>query len=170
MKNHLYALLFACSAAVLPSSAATFIIMDYDDGDAGNGIHDSNINNGDVGAQTWVGNHQYETNNNSGVGSNQNLVLGSDRSATHIIGGGGYTVQVGDTITSSFMWRAASNWDANDRPVFSIFYFTDDDFISGTRVNLFSYEVATSNDTTYREESVPTHVISDTDAAGKTFL
>ena len=145
------------------------ILMDYDDGDAGNGVHDANINHGDIGLQDWTGNHQYATNNNSGVGSNQNLIMGSNRVTSRSLATLGYSVEVGHTLDASFMWRAAANWDAADRPVFSIFY-TDDDTISGNRTELFSYEVPTSNNATYQVETVPSHRITDTGAVGKTLF
>lgn len=156
-------------AAFLLSLNGQTILMDYDDGDAGNGVHDANINNGDVGIQDWTGDHQYATNNASGVGSNQNLIMGSNRVTSHSLEPAGYSVEVGHTLDASFMWRAAANWDAADRPVFSIFY-TDDDTITGNPTELFSYEVPTSNGTTYRVEPVPSHLITDTGAVGKTLF
>ncbi|MCB1134210.1 MAG: hypothetical protein KDN05_24035, partial [Verrucomicrobiae bacterium] len=161
-------------AAVLPLlatqlSAAEAILMDYDDGDSGNGVHDAIINNGDIGIQDWTGDHQYSSTNFSGIGTNQNLVLGSNRTAAHALDTGGYTAGLGHTLTASFMWRTASGWDPEDRPVFSIFY-TNDDTITGTPTELFSYEVATAGTATYRVETVPAHVISDPGATGKTLF
>ncbi|MBK1827287.1 choice-of-anchor D domain-containing protein [Haloferula rosea] len=160
------------AACGLLSPLAVFgqtILIDYDDGDSGNGIHDANINSGDIGVQDWVGSHQYQTNNNSGVGSSQNLIMGANREAAHTLETTGYSPEVGHTLTGSFMWRSAANWDAADRPVFSVFY-TDDDTIDGAPTDLFSYEVATSNGTTYRVENVPAHLITDSGVTGKTLF
>ncbi|MCB1131152.1 MAG: choice-of-anchor D domain-containing protein [Verrucomicrobiae bacterium] len=163
--------MFAAALPLLATqlSATEIILMDYDDGDAGNGVHDANINNGDIGVQDWIGDLQYSTSNVSGVGSNQNLIMGSNRTASHTMETTGYSADVGHTLTPSFMWRTAANWDADDRPVFSIFY-TDDDTITGSPTDLFSYEVPTAGTGTYRVEDVPSHVIVDPGATGKTLF
>lgn len=149
------------------SSAAT-VLMDYDDGLV-NGVHDANIQSGDVGVQDWVtlpgtGSLQYSSTNNSGIGSNQNLVLGSNRTAAHDLN---YTASLGDVFEASYMWRAASGWEeAVDRITFSL-YYTDDNLIDGNRTLLFTYESVDPHTSTYSTDIVPDHVLSDAGADGK---
>jgi len=161
MKSKLSFLLPLSVAASLSSNAAVITLMDYDDGLA-NGVHGSNLQSGDVGVQDWNGNHQYQTNNNSGVGSNQNLILGSNRVTAHTLG---YSANLGDTFAATYMWRAAFNWDTADRIIFSLFY-TNDDTITGTRTNFFSEESA-AHTATYSVETVTSHTVSDAAAVGK---
>ena len=142
--------------------------MDYDDGNAGNGEHQSNIEDADINLSSWNGlgtSLQFNTNLNSGVGSNRNMILGANRLAAHGTLGS-YTISVGDEIEASYMWRAASNWDPADRITFSL-YYTDTDAIDGARTNLFTYEPPTENTSTYRVETVPNHIVTDAGAAGK---
>lgn len=130
-------------------SRADIVLIDYDDGNSSNGIHDSNVLAGGmtrsdgsdllIGAfAPWVGlstgDIQFFTNLASGVGSANNFAMTRDR----VLGvETGYIITGGETISSEYSWRDASGWSATATVQFDLFY-TDDNSITGTATNIFT--------------------------------
>lgn len=139
--NPISATAVALSLIALPASAAT-VLIDYDDGDAGNGVHDVAVLDGDFSLALtnlfapWqsVGTNADQVNTSlpSGVGSTANNVVATGRS---LAVNTGYTIQAGATFDLSFMWRDASGWDDTDT-VSLLLYYTDDNTIKGSTNNV----------------------------------
>ena len=130
------------AAATLPASAV--ILVDYDDGDNGNGIHDASIRNGGFEDVTMTGTFDsftetpFWTNvgtgtqggeivrNNLNFTSPQNAVIAEAES--RVIGmDTGHTLSAGEVVNFSYYWRDAFNWaDGADATVFTIFTTVDD--------------------------------------------
>lgn len=174
-------------AAALPLlatqlTATEIILIDYNDGVAGDG-HDVAVNDGDFSLQNttaaatapWVliTTSQFQTNNASGVGSNINWVAtgGSNASDARRIaidasGTSGYTLDVGHTLNASFMIRPAANWDVNDTMGLRLF-FTDDDTMGGAATTLAEFVFTGRNNATWSTETFDPVVVTDAGAVGK---
>ena len=183
------------AASLLASSAVSVqatILIDYDDGDAGNGIHDAAVRNG--GFETRVTAWTYanwvsvgpraialEIKTTSGVrawpapnGGRNNTILGIEpkNSDTKFPGQNtGHILSLGDRFLASYAWRNASGWKPADTIDFSLFY-TDTDRIDGERTPLFTFnsggEAANNR---WEIEAIPlTAGITDSGAVGKTLF
>jgi len=180
-----FPLLPLAAVAVLSftTSASAAILIDYDDGDAGNGIHDTTVSFGDFGTAAGVNiqdqpgwallvlggssdSGDTKTDNASGVGTSANLLMSG---TTKVAFDTGYTLGQTGTFDFSYYWRDAANWD-NDDHVQMVLYYTDNDLIgnlagatdlltlnSGNRASSASWEI----------ESVSSAAFSDVGADGK---
>ncbi|MEO0509911.1 MAG: PEP-CTERM sorting domain-containing protein [Verrucomicrobiota bacterium] len=151
-------LLAACSMTG-SAYAQTTILVDFDDGTSGGG-HDATIRDGDFGNSsnnndipantTWeminplattVPNGQLRTNNNSGIGTDTNAIIGwqnQPSSNPWLFGQDtGWILAAGDTFEVSYMMRAAANWGSSDTVDFQLFY-TDDNTLNGARTNVYT--------------------------------
>ncbi len=162
----------------------TTILIDYDDGTAGNSIHDAAINNGGFEATTgsipafvnWVKvgakNLAVQTNLNSPNGAGNNVIIARD-------GGGfsspgqdtGHVIALDDKFSASYAWRDAWNWGAG-KTIDVTLYYTDTNLIGGARTILFSFNSAdeTSNNTWENETLALTAGVADAAAVGKTLF
>ena len=158
----LTAIAFSTSVSSL---ALAQILIDYDDGDALNGIHDASILNGGfedvlVTAGSAGDRLQYdEVPNWTNVGGadqtfdfiRTNIELSSDQNA--VISDSpdrqagintGHSISLGDVFDYSYFWRDASAWnDAGDQVGFR-FFTTLDDTIGGSVVNEYEFLSGTS--------------------------
>lgn len=123
----------ACLSVCSAAAASVVILIDYDDGVPGNGIHDVAVRDGDfsLSPDPWMvlaGTSDFQDNNASGVGSDRNYAMAISR----ILGvDTEYTLSGFETFEMSFMWRDAFNWDNNDT-LAMILYYTDDDSMDGS--------------------------------------
>ena len=133
MKKHLTP--FALLLAAMPVQGA--ILVDYDDGIAGNSVHENNINDGDFGLQTngststtlpWVdlngvaATTSYTTAGASGTGSPIHYVgQGGDILAIDT----GFRLTGSDTFNASFMWNGGGSESAS-----MVLYYTASDLMN----------------------------------------
>lgn len=131
------------------SMGATTLLMDYNDGNAGNGIHDADLSGGgfdDVvlggDALTFAAHSIWFTTGSSAdqasrtnIGSNGDKTDGSLRSAVLTNGrvfrastaSSSYTISTGDTYDISLVWRDAIGWnDASGTITFSLGYYANE--------------------------------------------
>jgi len=163
-------------AACTTGLASAAILIDYDDGTAGGG-HDAAVLEGDFTGMTtsdltpWAdlstGGSQILTNNNSGVGSNQNFAITLDR----VLGvDTGHTIASGESYNMSFMWRDAANWDAPDTVQLVLFY-TADNTIAGTATDIATLNSGSRATTgAWETEAASGVALADGGAVGKTLF
>ncbi len=188
-------LIASIMAMGLAAAQGQTILMDYDDLNPTNGVHDVAVLDGDfqniigviAGNPTessrfnqmpnWtnlrgISNPQTEiasaTNLASGVGGPRNAFVTGDKNihAQSI----GYTIQEGDTFNCSFMWRTGTGSEADDVIVMTLFY-TDDDTLktnNATIVHTFTAPNAAALNT-WITQSFTTPVV-DAGAVGKTLM
>lgn len=131
----------AIAAALLsftPILTADIILIDYDDGLA-NGVHESNVADGEFSFTTGAGNPWTTlagtTNFNSNstpaapFGSSRNYISELDR----LLGmDTGYDVAANATFDLSYQWIDRSGWVDTEDTLQMVLYVTDDDTIDGT--------------------------------------
>jgi hypothetical protein len=166
-----------------PLAAAETILIDYDDGNSGNLVHDASINDGDFNAQSattaavvpWVQLplSQFATTSPSGVGSDMNYVAmgGTDTTTWRRIGidasgTSGYTLALGHTLKASFMIRPASGWDTTDTMGLRLFY-TADNTLTGTATTLAEFVFTGRNNAAWSTEVFSPVLVTDPGAVGK---
>jgi hypothetical protein len=141
-------MLWACAV----TASAQTLLIDYDDGDAGNGMHDAAVREGDFTELTdgdwspWVnlGTDPLEnvpTDLPSEVGSDENLALegGGERVAARDTG---HAVAANDTFDLGFMWRRASGTSPGEQATLSL-YTTVDNTITGEQQAVVASLVST---------------------------
>ena len=142
----------ASFSIIAASSVHAVVLVDYDDGDPNNGVHDSSIRNGgfednviadppsppggtlsfantDFWYNIGTGSQGGEAINNNSNFSDLSVQTGIvAESPTRVFGmDTGYTLSSGDLVNFSYFWRDAFNWDdASDQLTFSIFTTVDD--------------------------------------------
>jgi len=161
-------------AMLAGQSTNAAVLVDYDDGDGGNGIHDASIRNGGFENNPVPGasnaNLSYtNTDNWTNVGTGlqgaeitrKDLVFNSLQNGiiaeapTRVNGlDTEHTLSTGEIINFSYFWRDAFNWnDASDQASFTIFT-TDDNTISGAvDQSLTSNSGVSTANNTYQEHS-----------------
>lgn len=166
-----------------PLAAAEMILIDYDDGNSGNLVHDASINDGDFNTQStttaavvpWVSltSSQFLDTNPSAVGSVMNYVAmgGTDTSTWRRIGidasgTSGYTLALGHTLKASFMIRPASGWDITDTMGLRLFY-TADNTLTGTATTLAEFVFTGRNNVAWSTEVFSPVLVTDPGAVGK---
>jgi hypothetical protein len=166
-----------------PLAAAEIILIDYNDGNSGNLVHDASINDGDFNAQSttpaavvpWVSltSSEFATTNPSGVGSAMNYVaMGGTNTSTwrqigiDASGTSGYTLAVGHTLRASFMIRPAANWDTTDTMGLRLFY-TADNTLTGTATTLAEFVFTGRNNAAWSTEVFSPVLVTDPGAVGK---
>lgn len=163
------------------------ILIDYDDGIGGNGIHDSAVRNGGFESNTattadgrfnevseWynlTGNQTVKAiknNEPSPIGGGWNAVL-TDAIPTvrDFAIDTDHSLVAGEQFTVSYDWLDASNWTADDRVRF-ILFTTSNNSITGARTAIHSSDSSSSTNTTYKSESFTFTVPSGVD--GKTLF
>ena len=162
------------------ATAQAVVLIDYSDGVAGGG-HDVAILDGDFTIATtavpapWVaigpGTEQFASNLGSGVGSDNNSVVGWDP----VSYGGerslaidtGHTIAAGESYNASFMWRDAFGWDADDE-VLLILYYTDNNLVTGVQTDLVTFSSGPrATAATWETETATGLAFSDAGAIGK---
>jgi len=184
-KTIITASLFA--AAAVSAQAATTILIDYDDGTAGNGIHDAAINNGGfettTGAGTvpdpfvlvdWVAvgdkDLQVLSNLASPIGGN-NTVIGRQGGFISPGQNTGHVLALGDQFSGSYGWRDAFGWAAGETIGVTL-YYTTDNLIGGAPTSLFTFNSGNeaANNTWETETLALTAGVTDAGAVGKTLF
>jgi len=185
MKNKKTIITASLFAAVAVSvQAATTILIDYDDGTAGNGIHDAAINNGGFEATTgvspnlvlvdWVAvgdkDLQVLSNLNSPIGGN-NTLIGRENGFLSPGQNTGHVLALGDQFSGSYGWRDAFGWAAGET-IDATLYYTTDNLIGGARTSLFTFNSGNeaANNTWETETLALTAGVTDAGAVGKTLF
>jgi hypothetical protein len=151
MKIHTATLAAALATAALvsPASAAATVLIDYDDGIAGNGMHDASIRNGgfeDAAPGLTIPDIPYWNSYFSPEGDTGNILsttnvhTGSQRAAVSGFGGSGtryhltqtipgaaWTIQAGDVFTFSAWVRSGANFDIGTDSVQLVLHVVDGD-------------------------------------------
>lgn len=188
MKLKITSAIISSLAFAASASAASIILVDYDDGDPNNGIHDTAVLNGDftltdpsglTGAQEkgtfvdWIGTGLARTddNNQSGVGSDRNANTGSETGVHRTFNlNTGHTIASGDVFSGSFMWRSANNWIATDTLTLTL-YYTDNNVWNGTELGSVIYDTGGYEfATTWETETFADFSFTDGEAVGKTLF
>jgi hypothetical protein len=127
------------------SPTARNILIDFDDGNANNGIHDTAVLDGDFSGQPsgtsinppWqslAGGPEFLDTLPPGIGGARNLVMVLGRvyavDTGHVLG-------QGDIFNLEFFWRDAWQWDPPDT-VEMVLYYTDTDAIDGTATAVYT--------------------------------
>ena len=123
--------------------ATTVVLIDYDDGNSGNGIHDSTVNNGSfesldgnnkpIGWTTGFNVGSYVVSTNPVYSASDGSVhMGINNSGSRgVVQNTAYNVKSGDTFTLAFDWSAGYAWKTGDTIQWRLLT-TDDDTTSGT--------------------------------------
>jgi hypothetical protein len=164
---------------VAASFAQAEILVDYDDGDGNNGIHDASIRNGGFEENVIAdppappgGTLSFDNTNNwynigtgaqagEAINNNSNFAGLSPQtgvlaeSPTRVFGmDTGYTLSTGDEINFSLFWRDAFNWnDGLDQVTFSIFTTVDDTIDGAVDQTLTSIAPLSTSNNTFEEFS-----------------
>jgi len=128
------------------STVARNVLIDYDDGNASNGIHDVAVNDGDFSGQVtgtsinlpWqslTNGAEFQSSLPAGIGSDTNAVMAFERI---------YAVDTGHTLASEdifnlqYFWRDAYGWDGAEDNIEMVLYYTDSDAIDGNATDIFT--------------------------------
>lgn len=169
--------------ALVGSATAQTTLIDYDDLNAGNGIHDAEILSGgftglsDGAFAPWqsvgTGIPQFRTNLASPGSGAVNYVTTFNRI---IALDTGHTMVLGESYDIEFSWRDAFNWDLEDS-IAVVLYYTDDDTIDGSTDDIADPSTITdflvfdsgNRDSfeNWETETLSGAVLADPSAAGK---
>jgi len=154
------------------------VLVDFDDGNGSNGIHDSAVNDGDFQGQgtgsgvaaPWVAlvtTPQFQDGLESGIGGARNGTMANTRELGVDTG---QRLAIGDIYVVEFFWRDASAWDADDEFQVVLFY-TNTDAIGGTATTVFTAASGPRNSTvTWEGDYDVSPPFADNSGAGKTLF
>ncbi|MDG1356881.1 MAG: sulfatase-like hydrolase/transferase, partial [Akkermansiaceae bacterium] len=171
--NYNYSFTFSPNDVTTPSGIDK-IIIDYDDGDAGNGEHDNAVNNGGFETNTATAGNQgkfsqinqwtnlassgqninaLRDNNTSPNGGGWNSVLSDANPTTKDFGlDTSHTLAAGENFTVSYAWLDGSNWVDSDKIRFQLFT-TANNTITGTQTIIHTADSSSSTNRAYQTEN-----------------
>ena len=121
------------------------VLIDFNDGNASNGIHDVAVNDGDFSGQVtgtsinlpWqslTNGAEFLSSLPPGIGSDTNAVMAFER--VYAVDTG-HLLATDDVFNLQYFWRDASGWDSGDT-VEMVLYYTDSDAIDGNATDIFT--------------------------------
>ena len=128
------------------STVAREVLIDYNDGNASNSIHDVAVNDGDFSGQV-VGNSinlpwqsltngaEFQSSLPPGIGSDTNGVMAFERVYALDTG---HKLALGDVFILEYFWRDASEWDGALDNIEMVLYYTDSNAIDGIATDIFT--------------------------------
>ena len=127
------------------ATVARNVLIDFNDGNANNGIHDAAVRDGDFASQPggsgisppWQslqGGEQFNDDLPPGIGSDRNGVMVMGR--VYAVDTG-HTLAEGDVFNLEYFWRDAWGWDSADS-VEMVLYYTDSNAIDGNATEVFT--------------------------------
>jgi hypothetical protein len=160
------------------ATVARNVLIDFSDGNAGNGIHDVAVRDGgftgqplDTGIsppwQALQGGEQFKDDLPPGIGSDRNGVMVTGR--VYAVDTG-HTLAQGDVFNLEYFWRDAWQWDSGDS-VEMVLYYTDTDAIDGVPVSVFALNSGSRDATgTWEGEYGTSAAFADDAGVGKTLF
>jgi hypothetical protein len=128
------------------ATVARYVLIDFNDGNTSNGIHDVAVNDGDFSGQVtgnsinlpWqslAGGAEFQSSLPAGIGSDTNGVMAFER--VYAVNTG-HTLASGDVFNLQYFWRDAYGWDGAPDNIEMVLYYTESNAIDGNATDIFT--------------------------------